>query len=97
MNRPSEISINQFQLAILLNDEEKAVYKDILTKGVVCVHCGGLATHGIHVENIYLTQLNDIKIGGKCNVCNGKVARIIEFAENIEFYDKVMKFRKSIG
>lgn len=97
MNRLSEISINPFQLVILLNDKEKVVYKDILDKGVVCVHCGGLATHGIYVANTYLTNLNDIKVRGKCNVCNGNVARIIEFGEDKVFYDKAMIFRKSIS
>jgi len=97
MKRPPEIRINQFQLAILLDDEQKQGYKFILEKGVFCAHCGGTALKGIVVEEIYLTHLNDIMVRGTCNVCNGKVCRIMEFGEDMAFYDKAMKFRKDIS
>lgn len=97
MKRPPEIPINQFQLAILLNEEEKQVYKSILAEGVLCRHCGGIAQIGIVVQEIFLNDLNDILVRGYCKQCNGKVARILEFGENKEFYDKAMKFRKAIS
>jgi len=97
MSRPPEIPINQFQLAILLNDEQKVGYKFMLDMGVFCDHCGGRAENGIVVEEIFLTNLNDIMVRGTCKVCNGKVARIMEFGEDNTFYEKAMKFRKDIS
>jgi hypothetical protein len=96
MSRPPEIQINQFQLAILLDDEQKQGYKFMLDEGVFCAHCGGIAQKGIVVEEIYLTNLNDIMVRGTCNVCNGKVCRIMEFGEDKAFYEKATDFRKAI-
>ncbi len=97
MSRLPEIPINRFQLAILLNDEEKQGYKYLLNEGVICMNCGGIAKKGIVVEEIFLTSLNDIMVKGICKVCNGKVARIMEFGEDKAFYEKANNFRKAIG
>jgi len=91
-----EIPINQFQLAILLNDEQKQIYKFMLDEGVFCTQCGDIAPKGIVVQEIYLTNLNDIMVRGTCNVCNGKVARIMEFGEEKAFYENANNFRKTI-
>ena len=92
-----EIPINQFQLAILINDKQKHIYKFMLDEGVYCTSCGDMASKGIVVQEIYLTNLNDILVRGTCNVCNGKVARVIEFGEDKEFYEKATNFRKTIA
>lgn len=91
-----EIPINQFQLAVLLNDEQKQIYKFMLNEGVFCTQCGDIAAKGIEVKEIYLTNLNDIMVRGTCKLCNGKVARIIEFGEDKAFYEKANEFRKII-
>ena len=96
MKRPPEIRINQFQLSVLLNDEQKNFLDVVIAGNVFCAHCGGLCKNGITVEEIFLTDLNDIHITGTCNICNGEVARLIEFGEDQEFFDKAMDFRKSI-
>ena len=97
MKRPPEIPINQIQLAILLNEQQKQDYRFLLDEGVLCAHCGGLAEKGVVVTEIYLTSLNDIMVRGTCKVCNGKVARTIEFGEDEAFYEKTNQFRKAIG
>ncbi len=96
MGHLSEIKINQFQLAILLNDEQKRGFQFLLDEGVYCSECGVITKKGIDVQEIYLTKLNDILVRGTCNVCNSKVARIIEFGEDKAFYKKACDFRKLI-
>lgn len=96
MKRPPEIQINQFQLARLLDEELMGFYKEVLADNVFCAHCGGVAPKGITVEQIYLTNLNDIMVHGTCKICNGKVSRIFEFGEDKAFYNKANDFRNSI-
>lgn len=96
MKRPPEIQINQFQLAVLLNDEQKQGYKSMLDKNVFCGKCRGIAQKGIVVDEIFLTNLNDIMVRGTCKVCAGKVSRIIEYGEDKAFYEKANDFRKAI-
>lgn len=97
MKRPPEIQINQFQLVLLLNDEEKKSFEMVIADNVFCSHCGGVARAGISINEMFLTNLNDILVKGTCNTCNGKVARIMEFGESKEFYNKAMGFRNSIS
>lgn len=97
MKRPPEIQINQFQLARLLDEEQMGFYKEVLADNVFCAHCGEVASKGIVVHEIFLTDLNDIMVRGTCKVCNGKVARILEFGEDNTFHEKAMKFRKDIS
>ena len=94
--RPPEISINRFQLAILLNEKQKQDYQFMLDEGVFCGHCGGVAQKGIVVTEIYLNSLNDIIVHGTCKVCNGKVSCTMEFGEDKAFYEKANDFRKAI-
>lgn len=96
MKRPPDIQINQFQLAILFDNEQKKEYKFMLDEGIYCGHCRGKAEKGIVVLEIHLTDLNDILVHGTCNVCNSKVSRIMEFGEDKEFYERATKFRKAI-
>lgn len=97
MNRQPEIQLNRFQLALLLDSAKERFYNEVLANNVFCSHCGGIAGKGIRVEEIYLTSLNDIKVCGTCRVCNGKVARIIEFGEDKTFYEKANKFRSLLA
>lgn len=96
MKRPEEIKINRFQLAILLNDEQKKFFDTVMADNVFCVQCGGTCEKGITINEIFLTDLNDILVKGNCNTCKGNVARMMEFGEDKEFYNKVMDFRNSI-
>lgn len=96
MKLPPEIRINQFQLAVLLNDDQKDFLDAVIAGNVFCAHCGDVCNSGITIEEVFLTDLNDIHVKGTCNACNGKVARLIEFGEDQEFYNKAMDFRKSI-
>lgn len=96
MKRLPEIQINQFQLALLLDDEQKSFYNDILAEKVFCTRCNDTALKGIVIEEIYLTDLNDIMVRGTCNDCGSKVARIMEFGANNAFYKKALKFRNTV-
>lgn len=97
MIRPPEIPINRFQLAILLNEQQKQDYQFMLDEGVFCSHCGGVAEKGIVVTEIFLNSLNDIFVCGTCKVCSGKVACTMEFGEDEAFYENANAFRKTIG
>lgn len=96
MKRSPEIQINQFQLDLLLNNEQKKFFEMVVTNNVFCSQCGGVAKDGISVNEIFLTDLNDILLKGTCITCNGKVARMMKFGEDEEFYNKAMNFRNSI-
>jgi len=94
MNKIKHIQINQFQLSRLLNEEEKNGYKLLLADGVYCHTCSGICTEGVEVTEIHLSYMNDILIRGTCEVCNWKVARVMEFGEDLAFYDRANDFRK---
>jgi hypothetical protein len=96
MKRLPEIQINPFQLALLLDDEQKSFYNSILVENVFCTQCKGIAIKGIVIEEIFLTDLNDIMVRGTCNVCESKVARNIEFGADNAFYKKALKFRNTV-
>ena len=91
------IKLNQFQLNVLLDDRQKEIYKSIIPTNVFCIKCSDICAQGIIIEDISLNELNDILVKGTCQKCGSKVARVIEFGENKSFYDKAIKFRKSIS
>jgi len=97
MEKMKEIELNQFQLNVLLDEEEKAAYNYIVQEGTFCVHCKDMCTKGVDVKENFLNDMNDILIKGKCKKCSGNVSRFIEYGEFEEFRIKAAKFRKSIG
>lgn len=96
MTKQADKKINRFQLNVLLNNEQKEGFDYLLNQGVFCRTCGGTCAEGVEIKEIYLNSLNDILIKGNCKVCKGKVARIMEFGEDKEFFERANKFRKSI-
>ncbi len=96
MKNKEDIQINHFQLNVLLDEERKQLYNYLLEKGVYCTNCEDNCEDGVEVKQIYLTRLNDIKIEGSCKRCGGPVARVMEFGEKREFYDRADDFRESI-
>jgi len=95
-SRYKQIRINKFQFAILLNNEQKHIFKELTETNVYCTHCGGITEKGMVITDVYLTELQDILAHGTCGVCNSRVARYIEFGEDEAFYNKAINFRKSI-
>ncbi|HBG57527.1 hypothetical protein [Proteiniphilum sp. UBA1028] len=93
MKKPPEIKINKFQLAVLLDKVNKEFYHFVIANSVYCSNCNAIAVEGIEVDEVFLTDLNDIKVRGRCRVCNGEVARLFEFGKDREFYDKANKLR----
>jgi len=59
-----EISINSFQLAVLLDKTEKHFYNVVIEHFVFCALCRAVANEGIVVEEICLTAMNDIRVQG---------------------------------
>ncbi|HHT35321.1 MAG: hypothetical protein WCZ71_05330 [Proteiniphilum sp.] len=96
MKELSEIQINQFQLAVLLDEEERHFYNVVVESFIYCSQCRGFAGEGVEVESIYLDSLNDIRVEGCCRKCGGRVARLFEFGEKKEFQEKACRFRESI-
>lgn len=92
-----EISLNRFQLNILLNEEEKEAYQYIVQEGTYCVHCKEICSQGVDVKENYLNEMNDVLIKGKCKKCLGSVSRFIEYGEFEDFFERANNFRKSIG
>lgn len=96
MKKLPELKINQFQLAVLLDEEEKYFYHLVIDNNVYCSRCRGAAKNGVEVKEMFLTDLNDIRVRGSCQKCGGEVARIFEFGEKKEFQQKATRFRESI-
>jgi hypothetical protein len=96
MKRPKEIKLNKFQLNALLNDKQKKSLDFIVNHNVYCSTCRGICEKGIEIKEYVLDSLNDIMIVGNCKVCNGKVARIMEFGEDEDFYKRANDFRNSL-
>lgn len=97
MNKLKEIHLNQFQLNILLDEEEKEAYRYIVQEGTYCVHCKDVCTEGVEVRENILNDMNDILIKGVCKKCEGYVSRFIEYGEFGDFVERANSFRKAIG
>lgn len=96
MKRQKEIKLNEFQLNVLLGEEEKNGYRYLLENGVYCVQCQGICSKGVEIQSVKLDGLNDIVVEGTCKVCGHSVARVMEFGETPEFFEKAENFRKSV-
>ena len=92
----AEIKINRFQLGVLLSGEGKKFYDLIISNNIYCSRCHGYSKEGIIVDIAYLTVENDIKVYGRCKVCNGDVSRLFTFGGVEEFNQKANKLRRSI-
>jgi hypothetical protein len=96
MKRQKEIKLNEFQLNALLSEEEKNGYRYLLDNGVYCNGCQGICKKGVEIKSVKLDGLNDIVVEGTCRVCGHRVARVMEFGEDPEFFEKAVNFRKSL-
>ena len=95
MKKLKEIKISRFHLDVLLNNEEKEGFGYLLKHGVHCYRCNSICT-GVLNYTISLNWLNDIVVKGKCAACGRKVARIMEFGEKRDFFEKAMDFREAL-
>ena len=96
MKRLPEIAINPFQLAVLLDVVEKHFYSVVIENYVYCAQCRGFANKGIDVEEIVLTDLNNIRVRGRCRRCRGEVGRLFEYGENRDFYGRARRLRETL-
>lgn len=96
MKKLKEIKINKFQLNILLDVNEKSTFEMLLNEGVYCMQCNDICKNGVNNYIITLNSMNDIVVKGECGSCENKVTRVVEFGENRTFFEKALKFRKSI-
>ncbi len=97
MDKLKEIYLNQFQLNILLDEEEKEAYRFIVQEGTYCVHCKDVCCEGVEVRENILNDMNDILIKGVCKKCEGYVSRFIEYGEFEDFVERANSFREAIG
>lgn len=82
---------------VLLDEVEKHFYHFVLENFIYCSNCKGFVKEGVDVEEICLTDSNNIKVWGRCRKCNGWVCRLFGFGENKEFYERACRFRESIN
>ena len=94
MNKRKAIVINDFQLPILLNEEEQKGFL-ILQNNCFCTTCKEERPLS-NVQSILLNDRNDIEVQGTCPVCGGKMARYMEFGEDQAFSKRADLFRKQI-
>jgi len=94
MKERKTIKINDFQLNLLLNEEEKKGFRFLLDNSF-CSACRKEMPLS-KIKEILLNNLNDLMVEGLCPVCGGKMARYIEFGENQAFSEKADLFRKQI-
>lgn len=59
-----EIKLNEFQLSVLLSDEEKNDYRYLLNNGVYCNGCQSICQKGVEIKSVKLNFLNRKKIPG---------------------------------
>lgn len=95
MKQHPEIQINRFQLGVLIDGLEKEFMNCIMNSNIYCSHCKGVAIKGVFVDEIYHTNRNNVRIYGRCKVCNTKVARLFEFSSG-EFNKKANRLRMSV-
>lgn len=91
-----EITINSFQLAVLLDEAEKHFYNFVIENLVFCAHCREIANEGVEVVEVCLTELNDVRVRGRCRKCHNEVIRLFAFGGNEKFYAKASRLRESI-
>jgi|LSQX01.3.fsa_nt_gb hypothetical protein len=91
-----EIEINRFQLGVLLTGLEKEFFNCIIQNNIFCSQCKSFAVNGVSVDRIYLTKINDVRIYGRCKICNFEVIRLFEFGHEKGFSKNANKLRKSI-
>lgn len=96
MRSAPEITINSFQLAVLLDDAEKHFYNFVIENLVYCAHCREIASEGVEVKEVCLTRMNDIWVKVRCRKCHNDVVRLFTFGSNEKFYEKANKLRESI-
>lgn len=91
-----ELLINNFQLGALLTGLDRKFFCFITKNNIYCSHCKNFAINGIYIDKAYLTKINDVRIFGRCRVCNSEVVRLFEFGNIKEFHEKANKLRESI-
>ena len=91
-----DIPINHFQLTLLTTTSQKESIDKVIQGEIYCGHCPGICRQGVEVEQIYLTKLNDIRIEGYCNICLGRVGRVLELGQYKSFSGRATAFRKAI-
>ena len=96
MKKLKEIKLSHLQLDFLLNKEEKKGFSFLLNHGVYCTRCNAICAKGVVNYTLRLNRFNDIVVDGECAVCDQKVTRVMEFGENILFFEKAMDYRESL-
>lgn len=74
--RKKELEITKAQFKAIIGDEWNEI-ADILQTNCFCSHCEK-GSVGIVDYSVFLNDLNDIIVRGKCSECESDVARYLE-------------------
>lgn len=96
MKKLEDLKINIFKLNLLLDEDDNIDLEYLLEIGVYCSNCKGICSGIEKNYDIYLTPANDVRVEGKCIDCKNDVARILEFGDNKDFFDKAIELRKML-
>lgn len=96
MQKPMELRVNYFQLDILFDKNEKKAFQYLLQEGVYCFRCNAICPKGVVDYTLRLDIWNNVVVNGKCAACGNQVVRVMEFGEDLTFFEKAMEFRKSL-
>lgn len=86
-----EREINEKQLEFILGEDRQSFY-DKITPSCFC-SCEPEGTRSIVDYRIYLNDLNDLVLRGRCGSCGCLMNRYVETGENEEYLKKIEKLR----
>jgi hypothetical protein len=92
-----EIKLNQFQLNVLLSEEDKEEYEYIIEEEIFCMKCDENCSQGVEIKEHFLNTMNDLLLKGTCKKCGTAFSHFIDFGEDPDFFKRAVAFRKSIG
>ena len=93
---PSDIELNQWEFRLIMG--ESWPHSDLFFDNYFC-DCKNSNRRLIDVK-IYLNDLNDILLKGRCSACKSLAARYIETGEiedSFKAAERIKKMRKSSG
>ena len=88
-----EILITIADVKALMGDKFQ-FFEKITSSNIFCMNCTK-GTVGMIIQEVYLSNLNDIIARGTCKECGGGVARVLETGDDPKFYEKAMAVRKA--
>lgn len=89
----SKLKIKKEDLKKIYSKDWNFFYKKILSN-CYCGKCKGPYDATIINYEIFLNDLNDVILKGKCKTCGSKIARYMETGEVFEYTERLEEVRK---